>query len=271
MPTMDFLNKKPWRTFQNANRLVLKPGDQVLLKRGDIWNHRLEIRGSGSPDAWILVGAYGNSKLPKPSISLTNHRDDIGVLFEDTLSISRPSDSSSFALNYIHLDQIDIRNSRLGIYVRLLTFAPNVGLKITGCDFTNINCDEVLQNVTVTDEAERDNKISQELAMPKGRLASFDNNSPSGEYEYIFPAAIFIGGKCVPVTNNNPAIKPRLSELVVDSCVFDDVTTGVMSVFYWPNVGDCTTANDCDPKDGTNKKSIFGCGFVGSNTSDQLA
>jgi len=34
---------------------------------------------------------------------------------------------------------------------------------------------------------------------------------------------------------------------------------------------DCTTANDSDPKDGTNKKGFFGCGFIGANTPYQFA
>ena len=32
----------------------------------------------------------------------------------------------------------------------------------------------------------------------------------------------------------------------------------------------CTISNEYDPKDGTNKKGIFGCGFVGANTPDQF-
>ena len=73
----------PWKSFKKINTKVLKPGDKVLLKRGDIWHERLEIYGGGSEENNVLVSAYGDKNAPKPRIQLSNGMDDICVLVSD--------------------------------------------------------------------------------------------------------------------------------------------------------------------------------------------
>jgi len=38
----------PWKTFAKVTEVKLKPGDQVLLRRGDTWNEELRPQGSGT-------------------------------------------------------------------------------------------------------------------------------------------------------------------------------------------------------------------------------
>ena len=95
----------PWKSFAHIEAMNLKPGDRVLLRRGDIWHERLTIRGSGRKDAWIFVGSYGDTADPKPEISLQNKRDDIALLATD-ISVGG---QNGFGLNYIPVRDLDPR------------------------------------------------------------------------------------------------------------------------------------------------------------------
>ncbi|MFH1261871.1 MAG: hypothetical protein V1495_00260 [Pseudomonadota bacterium] len=60
----------------------IKPGDSILLKRGERWAPsgvpgsygaiEIPIGKAGAPDAYITLGSYGNSALPLPIISMLN-------------------------------------------------------------------------------------------------------------------------------------------------------------------------------------------------------
>jgi hypothetical protein len=52
-----------WRTLDKVNAVALIPGDRVLFKRGGLWRGQLMPK-SGTPDARILYGAYGEGAKP---------------------------------------------------------------------------------------------------------------------------------------------------------------------------------------------------------------
>lgn len=54
----------PFQTLLKVNSLSLKPGDQVLFRRGDIFRGTLTIRQSGSATLPIVVDAYGSGDKP---------------------------------------------------------------------------------------------------------------------------------------------------------------------------------------------------------------
>lgn len=56
----------PWRTLAKVSHTELAPGDQVLLRRGRIWRERFEPPASGTAEAPIRFGAYGDG--PRPSL-----------------------------------------------------------------------------------------------------------------------------------------------------------------------------------------------------------
>jgi len=57
---------KPWKSLSKLGSLYLVGGDQVLLKRGDVWNDTLQIRRSqSSPTGTILISAYGSGSPPE--------------------------------------------------------------------------------------------------------------------------------------------------------------------------------------------------------------
>ena len=73
---------QPWCTFGPANSVgTFLPGDQILLARGSSWNQELSVRGHGSADAPIILGAYG--KGPDPKILRNQAIGDICILLND--------------------------------------------------------------------------------------------------------------------------------------------------------------------------------------------
>ena len=67
-----------WRSFRNVNGRVFQPGDAILLKRGGEWEEGLEPGGSGTPEKWITIGAWGEGA--RPLVNGVNHD---GVHLED--------------------------------------------------------------------------------------------------------------------------------------------------------------------------------------------
>jgi hypothetical protein len=53
-----------WRTLARVAAAPLGPGDRVLLRRGRAWDEPLVVGASGSADARLAVGAYGEGAPP---------------------------------------------------------------------------------------------------------------------------------------------------------------------------------------------------------------
>ena len=53
-----------WSSLARTSSASLAPGDSILLKRGCRWRGPLEVAASGTADAPITVGAYGDGALP---------------------------------------------------------------------------------------------------------------------------------------------------------------------------------------------------------------
>lgn len=217
-----------WRSFDNVNKTILNAGTKILLSKGSTWNKRLEIRGSGTPLNWIEVDSYGNGN--KPKISLANNVNDIGLLICDldkTSGITR-----SQPINYIKVQNLEIANTRLGIYYRTVTGTTNTGFKVINVTFNNINCDPVMTAINTAPN--KDAEIGVQLASVKGGLETTTGSADGGVREYIFPAAIFVGGQTFggqTITGNHTTV---LTEWEVANCQFNEAIAGVMSVFYWP-------------------------------------
>jgi hypothetical protein len=56
-----------WKSISKVNRVFFKPGDQILFKRGDIWNGTINVRYSGKSNNPITFGAWGDGQNPKIS------------------------------------------------------------------------------------------------------------------------------------------------------------------------------------------------------------
>lgn len=85
--------------FENVKKLLLQPGDKVLLKRGCIWNSLLEINGKGTPDNFIEVSCYGDGEMPKIERN--------GDISERCIRVNNPS--------YFKMSNIEVCNAGTGI------------------------------------------------------------------------------------------------------------------------------------------------------------
>ena len=56
----------PWKTLSKLNDYFssLKPGDQVLLKRGEVYYGSIIVNSSGTAGSPIVIGAYGSGNKP---------------------------------------------------------------------------------------------------------------------------------------------------------------------------------------------------------------
>ncbi|MFW6327172.1 MAG: right-handed parallel beta-helix repeat-containing protein, partial [Bacteroidota bacterium] len=53
-----------FQTLERLNEVHLKPGDKILLKRGDVFMGSIVVNSSGKADAPIIIGAYGIGSNP---------------------------------------------------------------------------------------------------------------------------------------------------------------------------------------------------------------
>src|SRR6266404_4436702 len=54
-----------WQTFINIKNKKFEPGDQVSLKRNQIWRETLYLKSSGTRDQMISIGSYGYGNFPR--------------------------------------------------------------------------------------------------------------------------------------------------------------------------------------------------------------
>ncbi len=57
--------EEAWRTLARASEHGLRPGDFLLLKRGEVWREEFTVPLSGGADEPITVGAYGAGARPE--------------------------------------------------------------------------------------------------------------------------------------------------------------------------------------------------------------
>lgn len=203
----------PWKSLSKLSDVTLKAADRVLLQRGGVWNERLNIKGQGEEDAWIYVGSYGDKEKAPPCICLNGSRDDIAILCDDGNS----------GLDYIWIDGLAIKNSCLGIYFRYDQSTDNRGIRVTDCVFENINCHDLMTEA-LTD-----------ISFLAAQKAGLDNGG--GAYEYIWPAAINIGGRPkLPLAsvkiNGVCAPSTVVSDIEIENCNFDSCVVAIGANCY---------------------------------------
>lgn len=172
----------PWKTFTNVNARVLGAGDRVLLKRGDTWNQELNIKGRGASGNNIHVTAYGSGN--RPIISRTD------LAYDKCLVAEAPS--------FLTIDNLDLRNAKLGIYLRYINTAGHQSVTITDCNLRDMN----------------DPTLSPELH----------------NYEFAFSNGIHMGGKVWGDTE----FATVLDGLTIQRCVAERVAHGFGTGWYYP-------------------------------------
>jgi hypothetical protein len=67
-----------WASLKKANKVKLKPGDSILLKRGATFNGSIKISEHGSAEAPITISSYGEG--PMPVIYASGYRAGVHIL-----------------------------------------------------------------------------------------------------------------------------------------------------------------------------------------------
>ncbi len=181
--------KSPWKSFKKINAKVLKPGDKILLKRGDVWHERLEIYGGGSVENPVTVSAYGDKDAYRPTIQLNNGIDDICVLISDVRYTKSGKNQLHECSNLI-IEELDLRDSYLCLYFRI-KFLPCKNLTVRNIYFHNNFCDETLAPMATKNGGCLE-EMHKQGAKVKGNLPIIDLNkkkatAPTGAPgEYLF-------------------------------------------------------------------------------------
>ncbi|NBD24522.1 golvesin C-terminal-like domain-containing protein [Paenibacillus glycinis] len=128
----------PWKTLQHVSAEgsmgAFRPGDQILLKSGGVWNERFEMKFSGSPEAQITVGAYGGEAKPV----INGGGLDAAVKIENQ--------------QYVTLQDIEITNynaaapddykavfhKRSGVWLMAYHNGPMSGIQLKGLDIHDV-------------------------------------------------------------------------------------------------------------------------------------
>ncbi len=96
----------PWKTLSKLNSFFssLKPGDNVLLNRGDVFYGSITINSNGSSGSPITIGAYGTGANPIITgfTSVTAWTNKGGNIWESTNTVSSLSSCNMVEINGVN-------------------------------------------------------------------------------------------------------------------------------------------------------------------------
>ncbi len=80
----------PWKTIAKVNSITLRPGDNVLFNRGDVFYGGITVNQSGTSSAPITYGAYGSGAKPVITgfTSVTSWTNLGGNIWESSSAVS---------------------------------------------------------------------------------------------------------------------------------------------------------------------------------------
>lgn len=93
--------EKPFKSLIKISKVKLKPGDQVLFKRGDVFKGHFVVNGSGNAKQQIVISSYGEGALPILTGAVGEER---GGDFQEAILV-RNNDHITF-------ENIEIQNER---------------------------------------------------------------------------------------------------------------------------------------------------------------
>ncbi len=111
-----------FKTLDRVNRLILKPGNKVLLKRGDVFeNQSLQPFGQGSEEKPIVISSYGSGEqLPVIKASLAQAH---GLKMINS--------------SHYEISELEFRDSVTGIYIAS-DDSLTTDISVQNCKFYNI-------------------------------------------------------------------------------------------------------------------------------------
>ncbi len=113
----------PWKSFQAIRKMYFNAGDQVLLKRGDLWNEEMMIRGMGTSGNPVTLGSYGTGDLP--------HIDTNNLESGRAITVQNPS--------FWTIRDMSASDSKLGLYLRYYLSYGNQDVLVENCQFQDMD------------------------------------------------------------------------------------------------------------------------------------
>lgn len=110
-----------WKTLRNIDGKTLSPGDSVLFARGGAWSGKLTLKGSGTGERPVYVGAYGdgpgNPVLDAGGAEATLYLPDVDYFTVEGLTITNKGTTKDRYASGISLFSSNDRVSE-GIVIR---------------------------------------------------------------------------------------------------------------------------------------------------------
>lgn len=145
--------EEAWKNLDMISQAVLRPGDQILLRAGSIWNgQQLYIHNSGTASAPIIVDSYGDGGKPIINgLGLTDAKYNatrIPVDYQGTFSCATVLVKNA---EYVEINNLEVTNYISGLpeginntsLVGICLFNDNAGilkhLYISDCEVYNVN------------------------------------------------------------------------------------------------------------------------------------
>ncbi|MFE9491766.1 right-handed parallel beta-helix repeat-containing protein [Streptomyces sp. NPDC006641] len=122
--------KRPWKTLDQVNRLSLRTGSSVLLRRGSRCTGTLAPQGTGRPGRPMVIGAYGQGA--KPVVDGGGNPETL--LLRNT--------------RWVEASNLEITNSgnpgrnKRGVRVQLQDYGTGAHYRLTGLDIHDILGDD---------------------------------------------------------------------------------------------------------------------------------
>jgi hypothetical protein len=102
-----------WKTLEKINATTFKAGDQILFKRGEVFNGTFTIKQSGTSGSPIVFGAYGTGDAPVISgfNNVTEWTNKGNNIWESTNTVSSLTNCNMVTINGV--------NTAMGRYPKL--------------------------------------------------------------------------------------------------------------------------------------------------------
>ena len=121
---------QPWKSLSNLKDVRLNPGDQVLLKRGERLEGKLDITAKGTAQKPIVIGAYGEGTA-KPVIAAPDSSlYTVHILNSDYVTLQD--------LEIVNQGSTDLA-SRTGVKVESMNYGVSKGIRLKNLSIRDVN------------------------------------------------------------------------------------------------------------------------------------
>lgn len=135
---------QPYQSLAHVSSLTLEPGDSILLKRGAVFpmNDTLTPQGSGTEEAPITIGAYGDENAARPIIQADKQYS--GTSSDLDFREEKASPIGIFGYSHYVIQDVHVKSEKtMGIHIEL-DLGSEEGRSAVMEDFT-------IRNVTASD------------------------------------------------------------------------------------------------------------------------